>query len=100
MTSGSAAEEGLALISKDAPDELAESEESRLLAAVVPLLFCPLAAAATRGTTRLPSPSRTIGMSLSLGDDEDEAAAITDVVAIVLLPVTDEDGELLPGVDG
>ena len=89
----------MALISKDAPDELAESEESRLLAAVVPLLFCPLAAA-TRGTTRLPSPSRTIGMSLSLGDDEDEAAAITDVVAIVLLPVTDEDGELLPGVDG
>ena len=95
------AEDWLALISKDALDELAESEDSRLLA--VPLLFGPLAA--TQGTTRLPSPSRTIGMNLSLGDDDDEgpaaaAAAAVAVVVVVLLPVMEEDGELLPGVDG
>ena len=37
-------EEWLALISKDALDELAESEESRLLAPAVPLLLGPLPA--------------------------------------------------------
>ena len=78
--------------SKDALDELAESEDSRLLA--VPLLFGPFAAVTQEGTTRLPSPSRTIGMNLSLGDDE--AAAVIAVVVVVM----DEDGELLPGVDG
>ena len=88
--------------SKDALDELAESEDSRLLA--VPLLFGPFAAVTQEGTTRLPSPSRTIGMNLSLGDDDDEgpgaAAAAAAGVVVVLLPVMDEDGELLPGVDG
>ena len=75
-------------VSRDAPlDELAESEESRL-----PLLLVPLAV--VEGTTRLPSPSRTIGMSLSWGDD-----ALT--AAVLPLPATmDDAGELLPGVDG
>ena len=85
-------EGALARNSKDALDELAESEDSHLLA--VPLLFGPFAAVTQEGTTRLPSPSRTIGMNLSLGDDE--AAAVIAVVVVVM----DEDGELLPGVDG
>ena len=90
-------EDWLALNSKDALDELAESEDSRLLA--VPLLFGPFAA--TQGTTRLPSPSRTIGMNLSLGEDDDEVTAVGAIVAVVdLLHVMDEEGELLPGVDG
>ena len=75
-------------VSRDAPlDELAESEESLLL--MVPLLLVPLAV--VEGTTRLPSPSRTIGMSLSLGED---ALTAED------LPTMEEAGELLPGVDG
>ena len=82
---------GFARVSMDALEELAESEESRLL--LVPLLLVPLAA--VEGTTRLPSPSRTIGMSLSRGDDALTAAVLPP------LPVTmEEAGELLPGVDG
>ena len=82
-----------ALVSRDALDEFAESEDSRLL----PLLLVPLAAApvavSKQGTTRLPSPSRTIGMNLSLGDVE--AGPVT-----VRWPATEEEGEILPGVDG
>ena len=82
---------GFARVSMDALEELAESEESRLL--LVPLLLVPLAA--VERTTRLPSPSRTIGMSLSRGDDALTAAVLPP------LPVTmEEAGELLPGVDG
>ena len=86
----SADDGGLARVSRDAPpDELAESEESRLLAC--PLLLVPLA---VEGTTRLPSPSRTIGMSLSLGEDALTAADLPPPVTM------EEAGELLPGVDG
>ena len=55
---------------------------------------------ATQGTTRLPSPSRTIGMSLSLGDEDDDATAVGAIAVVDLLHVMDEEGELLPGVDG
>ena len=60
----------------------------------------PWLPAATQGTTRLPSPSRTIGMNLSLGDDDDEAIAVGAIAVVDLLHVMDEEGELLPGVDG
>ena len=91
MVSVVAVDGGFVRVSRDAPlDEFAESEESRLL--LEPLLLVPLA---VEGTTRPPSPSRTIGMSLSRGDDALTAAVLPPP------PVTmDEAGELLPGVDG
>ena len=40
-------------------------------------------------------------MNLSLGEDDDEVTAVGAIVAVVdLLHVMDEEGELLPGVDG